>query len=313
MSEPKSVEVPSSTSPKDSAANVVPIREKEVEVANGEAHQPVAEEVEEPIVLHNLCILPPLQKDNVNPTTVAKDAILLPTISPHEPVSAIRNALGEIRGYAHMTNYRLVIEDIDAELHESIVSNSKKKITDETLEVKASAAASTVVGNGSTTLNKKKKKGLNGHNKSQIPMEEVVSPYTSSKAAIKISSSLLSLSNDQSEEKDGGGSEIVLNDYGDLAPYVEENQLDSNTGIRMVLERYDVGSVKEHVMKTRILLDGNAPCVLRVVGDDEVIEDEKKTSDDQKEKPDDSEILNDVNMVSWNKVLFVYPFYIQSQ
>ena len=40
-------------------------------------------------------------------------------------------------------------------------------------------------------------------------------------------------------------------------------------GLRMVLERYDVGLVREHVMKTRFLLHGNAPCVLRVVGAEE--------------------------------------------
>ena len=74
-----------------------------------------------------------------------------------------------------------------------------------------------------------------------------------------------STSNDEEKEDE----EIVLNDFGDLSSYVEANELDSNMGLRMVLERYDVGLVKEHVIKTRFLLDGNAPCVIRIVGDNE--------------------------------------------
>jgi hypothetical protein len=253
----------------------------------------VMEEEEGQTVLENICILPPLQKDSNNSkskdliTKVSKDAILLPPISPAEPVSAIRGALAEIRGYAHITNYRLIVEDVDDELHQSIIENSKVKINEEKIDTakkttktgKSKANGSTGssntggTGGGSGGGKKKKKKSSNGST-SSVSVTDVVSPYTSEKAAIKVTSSVLSLDNDpimqQDEEKrDDNGGEIVLNDYGDLSPYVETNELDSNMGLRMVLERYDAGLVKEHVIKTRFLLDGNAPCVLRVVSDEQ--------------------------------------------
>lgn len=237
---------------------------EEVEVA------PVDEEAEQPIFLHNLCILPPLQKDNINPPTTAKDSILLPSISPAEPVSAIRNALGELRGYAHITNYRLIVEEISEELHQSIVEHSKRKITEGKNDTKK------IINNGNNNdggggSKKKNKKAVNGASKSLVAVEDVVSPYTSSKAAIKVSSSLLSFNHDSvhNNEQKGESEEVVLNYFSDLSPYVESDGLTSNMGLRMVLERYDVGMVKEHVMKTRFLLNGNAPCVIRVVGGEE--------------------------------------------
>ncbi len=231
---------------------------------------PVDEEAEQPILLHNLCILPPLQNDNINPPTIAKDSILLPSISPAEPVSAIRNALGELRGYAHITNYRLVVEEISEDLHLSIVEHSKSKITEGKNDTKK------IINNGNNNdggggSKKKNKKAINGSSKSLVAVEDVVSPYTSSKAAIKVSSSLLSLNHDSAHdsEQKGESEEVVLNYFNDLSSYVESYGLASNMGLRMVLERYDVGMAREHVMKTRFLLNGNAPCVIRVVGGEE--------------------------------------------
>ena len=231
------------------------------------------EEEEERQFLHNLCILPPLQKneDVSNKDNIAKDAVLLPSISPAEPVSAIRGALAEIRGYAHITNYRLVVEKIDEELHRSIVEQSKIKTQNEKLKdtkLTVSDEQRHGKGNGNSGNKKKKKKGSNGSS-SAASLTHVISTYTTSNAAIKVSSSLLSLDADPTKEECKEGQEVVLNDFGDLSSYVEDNVLDSKMGFRMVLERYDLGLVKEHIIKTRFLLDGNVPCVLRVVGDEE--------------------------------------------
>lgn len=260
-----------------------------------------AEEVEEPVFLHNLCILPPLQKDNFNPSTLAKDSILLPSIAPSEPVSAIRSALGEFRGYAHITNYRLVIEDIDEDLHQSIVDNSREKVKDETSS--KCNNANNVSGN-----KKKKKKSNNGNSGSSlVSVEEVVSPYTTNKAKITVASSMLSLNkdpmNDTDEEK--SNEEVVLNDFGDLSPYVEAGLLDSNMGFRMILERYDVGLVREHVNKTRFLLNGNPPSVLRVVGDEEAKEEENQNTGNvkvngsrQEKKDKETKVSIDLRFIS---------------
>ncbi len=265
-------------------------REEEVPAeAEGEAEPQLLVEEEEETLLHNLCILPPLQKDGNDDLnegrSIANDAVLLPSISATEPVSAIRGAIAEIRGYAHMTNYRLVIEDVDEELHKSIIEQSKKK--------KEISEAMISVGNGGK---KKKKKGASN---GKVSTTDIVSPYTSSKAAIKVASSLLSLDSDPTFE-DTKHEEVVLNEFGDLTSYVESNGLASNMGFRIVLERYDVGLVKEHVIKTRYLLDGNAPCVLRVVGEEG---DAKSDDKDTEENDENAKVSVDVTS------LFIYLYY----
>jgi protein TIF31 len=62
-------------------------------------------------VLKNLVILPPLQKKGASSRDELLDAVPLPPIRAEEPVSSIRAALSEIVGYAHLTNYRFVLEE----------------------------------------------------------------------------------------------------------------------------------------------------------------------------------------------------------
>jgi protein TIF31 len=56
---------------------------------------------------------------------------------------------------------------------------------------------------------------------------------------------------------------IVLDEYGDLHSVAEH--LKDGMGLRMVLERYDVMGVKDHLHRLRFLLDGNAPTVTTLV------------------------------------------------
>lgn len=76
----------------------------EEEAAEGET------EKNAPPPLKNLVVLPPRQKEAASPDK--KEACLgLPPLRPEEPVQSIRMALTEVVGYAHMTNYRLELED----------------------------------------------------------------------------------------------------------------------------------------------------------------------------------------------------------
>lgn len=59
-------------------------------------------------ILKNLIILPPLQRDG---TKVPEDAVPLPPIRAEEPVSSIRQALVDVLGYSHLTNFHFVLED----------------------------------------------------------------------------------------------------------------------------------------------------------------------------------------------------------
>ena len=58
--------------------------------------------------LKNLVILPPLQKVGV---VIPEDSVPLPPIRAEEPVSSIRQALIDVLGYSHLTNFRFVLED----------------------------------------------------------------------------------------------------------------------------------------------------------------------------------------------------------
>lgn len=61
-------------------------------------------------LLKDLSILPPLQKKGTLSWNEMADAIPLPPIRAEEPVSSLRGALSEVCGYAHLTNFRLVLE-----------------------------------------------------------------------------------------------------------------------------------------------------------------------------------------------------------
>lgn len=61
-------------------------------------------------LLKDLSILPPLQKKGTLSWNEMPDAIPLPPIRAEEPVSSLRGALSEVCGYAHLTNFRLVLE-----------------------------------------------------------------------------------------------------------------------------------------------------------------------------------------------------------
>jgi protein TIF31 len=90
----------------DKPAEPAPEVALETTNALAEADAPV-----EAPVLKNLVILPPLQKKGISSRDELLDAVPLPPIRAEEPVSSIRAALSEVVGYAHLTNYRFVLEE----------------------------------------------------------------------------------------------------------------------------------------------------------------------------------------------------------
>ena len=179
----------------------------------------VAVVAEESPILQNLIILPPKQKDGTLDRDELMDAVPLPPIRMEEPVSSIRAALSEVVGYSHLTNFRFVLEEPP---------------------VKSSSKASS-------------------GDSSPLP---TVSPYTGKNAIVSIPVAVKSLEMEPqtppSSQDETINSPKVLDDYGDLLPLVE-NGLTDGSAFRVVLERYDVASVRDHVTRLRSLLDGNAP------------------------------------------------------
>merc|ERR1712238_508608 len=55
--------------------------------------------------------------------------------------------------------------------------------------------------------------------------------------------------------------EMVLDEYGDLNSLLVhgENELQDGSGFRIVLERYSIALVRDHIVRLRSLLGGNSP------------------------------------------------------
>lgn len=211
-------------------------------------------------LLKNLLILPPKQKEG----TVTQgdggellDAIPLPPIRAEEPVSSIKGALGEICGYAHLTNYRLVLEDTPQQ--------SPRR---------------------------------NGKHEKSLPTGP--SPYTGCNATVSVPVAVKSLDDDGLGP---GGDKPpadprVLDDYGDLSFQLQSGVLHDGSGFRIVLERYDAASVRDHVVRLRSLFDGNAPSSTSL---DEGAVPDKPTKegggdeDDPEASPDDPAASTDGN------------------
>jgi protein TIF31 len=158
-------------------------------------------------ILKGLVILPPLQKSG----TVAKeDAVPLPPIRVEEPVSSIRQALSDVCGYAHLTNFRFALED-------------PPKTT--------------------PTVNMER---------------PTISPYTGRDAVVSVPVAVKSLAQEATALLEPTG---ALDDYGDLRAMLPQG-IQDGSGIRIVLERYDVALIKDHIIRLRSLLDGNAPSTI---------------------------------------------------
>ena len=160
-----------------------------------------------------LIILPPLQKSGSLSRDDLLDSVPLPPLRAEEPVSSIRAALSEVCGYAHLTNYRLVLE-----------------IPPTPLPTKTDAA----------------------------PKLPLVSPYTGPNAVVSVPTAIKSLETEPQAPFTSKADVLVLDDYGDLTSLVDSG-LKDGSAFRIVLEKYDVALVRDHVTRLRSLLDGNAP------------------------------------------------------
>ena len=235
------------------------------------------------------------QNDNDASTKAALVEVPLPPLRPEEPVASIRSAISEVIGFAHLTKYRLVLEE---------------RQTTTTANTSSSSSSTAAAARGGT--NKKNgKKNLNGSSsqsgeRNEWEVENVVSKYTLEGAQIAADKLVQSLKLGRAPEptttadaNDKDGEELVLDDYGDLSPLLEvlekegkvgdpiDNKIiidASNYAFRVVLERYDAASVRDHLIRVRQLLEGNAPHLVTLVGDEvvEVKKDEGVNGGDDK-------------------------------
>lgn len=203
----------------------------------------------ESVVLKDLLILPPLNKTSDASNASEQellDAVPLPPIRSEEPVSSLRTALSEVCGYAHLTNYRL-------QLVPKALGVQRKEIV----------------------------KGETFNTKDQQDLQATASAYTGKDAVVSVPAvtareGSLALSGGPAPTITPSGTPVVLDDFGDLTMLLEDGLTDGSA-FRIVLERYDAAAVRDHVVRLRSLLDGNAPTVTSFV------DDSKKTSVPTKE------------------------------
>eukprot|EP00980_Cylindrotheca_fusiformis_P030061 scaffold24294_cov186-Cylindrotheca_fusiformis.AAC.4 len=105
----------------------------------------------------------------------------------------------------------------------------------------------------------------------------VVSAYTGRNAVVSVPIAMKSLDDENKDENS-----TVLDDYGDLSLLLDDG-LQDGSALRIVLERYNVAQVRDHVVRLRSLLDGNAPSVVSLDDSDEEAETTKE--EEKAEKP----------------------------
>ena len=161
------------------------------------------------VLIRNLCILPPRQSKKAKKARKDLDAlgaIPLPVLRPEEPVQSIRTALSEVKGYAHLTSYRLVVEERPEGI-EAALAARRKGVADGSPSSASSggdeggvSGAATAGGTASKKSKKKKSKGGGGGGDSGsntpnrgVAPADVVSPHTGPNAVVATPSSARSL------------------------------------------------------------------------------------------------------------------------
>ena len=277
----------------------------------------------ESVVLQDLLILPPLNNQGGTTTssssnTVSEqellDAVPLPPIRTEEPVQSLRTALSEVCGYAHLTNYRLelVAKSLGLERKALVQKQQQGEGTKDSQSKKQQQQQNAKGG---------KKKPVNGSSSDASTTTLIEpSPYTGKGAVVSVPALMpkegLMTSTPVDKSKNNGNDPIVLDDFGDLSPLMGDGLADGSA-FRIVLERYDVAAVRDHVARLRSLLDGNAPTVTSFVDDsapsknaatpEAAAPEEKKASEQEegaKEDPNpaaDSETPEDSTMTDEEK------------
>lgn len=109
--------------------------------------------------------------------------------------------------------------------------------------------------------------------------QSVISPYTGLNAVISVPAQLQSST-----------PSLVLDEYGDLTSLSDE--LRDGMGFRIVLERYNAASIKDHISRLRSLLDGNAPTATSLL---EGVDGNNNNDDVDPETPDAEQNVNENN------------------
>ena len=303
--------------------------------AGGAGAAPDAAPAKPEVLIRNLCILPPRQSKKAKKARKDLDAlgaIPLPVLRPEEPVQSIRSALSEVKGYAHLTSYRLVVDERPEGI-EAALAARRKGVADGSPSSASSggdeggvSGAATAGGTASKKSKKKKSKGGGGGDSGSntpnrgVAPADVVSPHTGPNAVVATPSSARSLEvatythylgttipaeaaaevaaaaasspgnngkkkGSKKKADDEDADEVVLDDFTDLSPYLERGLTSDKAALRIVLERYNVAGVRDHVGRLQQLFDGLVPSVTTLAEGAEEGEQQPVEAEAEKEEP----------------------------
>ena len=243
--------------------------------------------------------------------------IKLPPLRPEEPVASLRGALTEVIGFAHLTKYRLVVEkkpqlppsNSDGESNDGKQiksgkgqNNTKNNTNNNNNKKKQDVVWSTytlrnaVVSTPSTLQCLQTDTTVANNNGGKEEEEELVLddygdlsillPLLQQSDVDSSSSNNTNNSSNSSNEEETKEELILLN--GHITPRSPPPQqiLDaSNYTIRIILEKYTISSIKDHVMRVRsMLVDGGLPFVSSLVADESSEAEEVAIEDKEGEK-----------------------------
>ena len=182
-------------------------------------------------------------------------AIALPPIRAEEPVQSIKAALAEVVGLAQITNYRL---ELEVPIMDE--SSNSKRVPYVAPLISPYVGAQAVVAQPIATK----------------ALDEKYALRVAHAAADRTTTVVVADDEHPNEEKDVDGVDddearaqmLVLDEWSDLTPLLAVGLCDG-AAFRMVLQRYDTAAVKDHVLRLRSLLNGNAPAVMALQDDDE--------------------------------------------
>ena len=227
--------------------------------------------------------------------------VALPPLRPEEPVASLRGALGEMVGYAHLTRYRLVVErlpakgDVNDEDEKSSVVATTRQNRSQNKHVKRGGSGGSS-GDASTSTNtdfiwsaytlRDADVDMSPSHKSLVAREacttedeivlddygdlSILLPLLEGQEVASDVNVVAAVTDAVPPEDETSSPAAGTTENGGVHDMGKQNIIHydaSNTiAIRLVLERYDLASVCDHMAKVRSLLKGNAPYVASLVG-----------------------------------------------
>ncbi len=256
------------------------------------------------IFINGLVILPPRQKQQQQQHQSNGATVALPPLRPEEPVASLRGALGEMVGYAHLTRYRLIIEKMQTK--GELVEEDEKSCAVATRQNQNKHAKWIDGSSGTGDDQKHPLKNdfiwspytlrdadvdMSPLHKSLVAKEEMSTTedeiVLDDFGDLSILLPLLEEMEVASDNNVAAGDAVAPEGESSTVAHISEGGKGHEMGkqnvihydasktiaIRVVLERYDLASICDHMAKVRNLLKGNAPFVVSLVGcNDDIID-----------------------------------------